>query len=64
MLYALEMCFIFQYRTKNEQRSYFRMRSSHTRHNCHTLQFKLQQECDIYHYMDYLKFQKLDHLTF
>ena len=37
----------FQYRTKNEQRLYFLTRSSHTWHNYHTLQFKVQLECDV-----------------
>ena len=41
------MCCIFPYRTKNEQRLCFFIRSSHTWHNCHTLQLKLQQECDM-----------------
>ena len=40
--YSLDMCCIFTYCTKNEQRLYFLTRSSHTWHNCHILQFKLQ----------------------
>ena len=44
--YSLDMCCIFPYLTRNEQRLYFLARSSHTWHNYHRLQFKLQLECD------------------
>ena len=33
-LYSLDMCYIFPYRTKNEQRLYFLTRSSHIWHDC------------------------------
>ena len=33
--YSLDMCCIFPYCTKNEQRLYFLSRSSHTWHHCH-----------------------------
>ena len=48
-LYSLDMCYIFPYRTKNEQRLYFLTRSSHIWHDCHILQFKLglPLECDM-----------------
>ena len=45
--YSLDMCCIFQYRTKNEQRLYFLTRSDYTWHNCHRVQFKVQLECDM-----------------
>ena len=45
--YSLDMCYIFPYCTKNEQRLYFLTRSSHIWHNCHRLLFKLQLECDM-----------------
>ena len=49
-LYLLDLCCIFSYRTKNEQRLYFLTRSSHIWHDCDIsciFQLKLQLECDM-----------------
>ena len=43
--HSTNMCCMFPYCTKHEQRLYILTRWSHTCHTCPILQFKLQQEC-------------------
>ena len=45
--YSLNMCHIFTYRTKNEQRLYFLTRSSHTYARLPYIVMNLQLECDM-----------------